>query len=122
MFQEQLPLNLERIIEHLLIRHPCPAIQMLDTALNIRIPRCFRRDTLMLNYTIPQPRNRTPLRAVNLDSKQVISPDSHCPARVEAHNDSALKLEGGIRCIVRSASITLALLVHSLLDVRGTQT
>src|SRR5207344_1338433 len=77
MLQEQLPLRFEGIVPGHIVRYLLPALGKIDGLRDVWIPYRLGRVDARLRQAAPQPCDRRPVRAVDLQSQQIIAPNAH---------------------------------------------
>ena len=121
MPQEELPLDLERVVADLAVRHAGPGAEVVDAGVDVRVPGRARRGALVLHDAVPQAGHRAALGAVDLHGQEVVAADAHGPGRVEGDDDAVGQLEGGVGGVIRGAGVGFAALVDARFHVRGAQ-
>ena len=115
--------RLKALSKVVLLRHLLPAVEVVQRALDVRIPDRARRRAVGLDPAIAQARDGRALRAIHLQRQQIVAPHAHAPRRIEVRDDAALEFERGVGGIVGGALVRLARLVPALLECasrRGT--
>src|SRR6185295_2121041 len=98
--QEQLPLRFEGIVPGHIVRYLLPALEKIDGLRDVWIPYRLGRVDARLRQAAPQPCDRRPVRAVDLQSQQIIAPNAHTPRTVEVRDDAAFELQRRVGRIV----------------------
>src|SRR5690606_35259160 len=119
--EEQLPLDLERVVVNALVRNAHPAVLVFDRAVHVRIPNATRRGGDGLGFAIAQAGDSGAVRAVNVQRQQVVAVNAGRPRGVEVADHAIGQLKRRVSGVVRGALVGLAVLIPALRDVGRAQ-
>ena len=116
--EEQLPLHLEAVVEHLVIGHLGPLRRVVDGVGQVRVPYRHGRAGAGLHGAVPQARDRAPAGAVDLQFDQLTAVHPDGPGGVDRRDRPALELQQRVGGVVGGDRVGAACLVPALRDVR----
>src|SRR5579872_5408471 len=114
---EHLPLFLEAVVVGRVLRQLLPIAIEVVQALLVRIPDWPRRHLPRLDHAVGQSGDRRAMRAVDLESDEVVAVDPRHPAHVDVCDHAALEAERRVSRIVGGRLVFLVLLVPALGNV-----
>ena len=117
--QEQLPLQLEPVVEDHVVRHVRPQRLVVDGVGQVGVPHRHRRGHPVLHGAVAQPGHGAGDRAVHLELEQFPPVDPDRPGGVHRGERPAGELEHRVRGVVRGRVVGGARLVPAPRDVRG---
>src|SRR5271170_6906802 len=116
VFQEQLPLDFEPVVEDLIVRNLLPVLPKAEGVFDVWVPDRSRRVDAMLRSTFTKAGNGAAECAVHLQAEEFIAVDAKRPGGVDLRNDTAIEFKRPVSRVVCGALITLSLLIHPLGD------
>src|SRR5690606_9539266 len=115
--EEQLPLDLERIVVNALVRHADPAVLVFDRAVDVGVPDAARRGGDGLGFAIAQTGDGGAVGAVYVQGQQVVAIHAGGPRGIEVADHAVGEFERRVSRVVRRAFVGLAGFIPTLRDV-----
>ncbi|CAH1690697.1 hypothetical protein CHELA40_50002 [Chelatococcus asaccharovorans] len=116
---EILPLGLEAIVVDLVVRHLVPLVREFHGLRLIGVPHRPRGVHAVLGEAARETGHGRAMRAVDLESDEIVALHAHGPGGVDLGDDAALELEGRIGGVVGIGGIGLSVLADTRRDVGG---
>src|SRR5712692_6860285 len=111
MPEEQLPLDLEAVLECPVVRDVRPLRQVVDRVGQVRIPGRHRRVHPVLDGAVAQASHRAAIGAVHLQLDELAAVDPHRPGGINGGDGPAVEFQQRVRRVIRSNVLPSALFI-----------